>query len=196
MSHIDSFKHQLVGYFGAIPVYRALQDIDGDFSCEKGGLILGGGSGEHPALVLKDPRAAVAIFIDHEIDGLNLDPPTRNQWKDSYQNYLRENPSEVLEYFEWEEETHENFRGMCTAGTLPNSFYEADMSFDDWLVLGLGEFVFFAMPEQAPELIELLDQPYQHFQHVRFNNILLQPPNMPVYANGGNAFLATPQWPV
>ena len=46
MSHIDSFKHELVGLFGGLPVYHPLEVIDGDFRCDPTQLLLGGGSGE------------------------------------------------------------------------------------------------------------------------------------------------------
>ena len=57
-----------------------------------------------------------------------------------------------------------------------------------WLVCSLGEFIYFAMPELAPNIMSKLPDPYATFVHERFNNILIIPPNMPVYANGGNAW--------
>ncbi len=44
------------------------------------------------------------------------------------------------------------------------------------------------MPDLAIEIISQLEKPYQRFNHMRYNNITLIPPNIPVYANGGNAF--------
>ncbi len=41
MSHIDSFRHQLVGYLGYLPVYHPLEEIDGDFRCSPRQLVLG-----------------------------------------------------------------------------------------------------------------------------------------------------------
>lgn len=79
---------------------------------------------------------------------------------------------------------------FARSSALPNPCNE-DMSVEEWLVLGFGEFVYFAMPALASPLIERLDEPYAHFCHVRYGNIMLIPPNMPVYANGGNAFVST-----
>ena len=81
MSHIDSFKHQLVGFFGCIRVYKALENINGDFQCKENDLILGGGSGEHSAMVLKNPFAAVAWFLDSEVDDLEMNDSEREQFK-------------------------------------------------------------------------------------------------------------------
>ena len=48
MSHIDSFKHEIVGLFGGLPVYHPLEDINGDFKCSTKQLVIGGGSGDQP----------------------------------------------------------------------------------------------------------------------------------------------------
>ena len=61
MSHIDSYKHEIVGLFGCIPVYRPLEDISEpgdddpqlDFGCTTEQLVIGGGPGEHLGLVLR-----------------------------------------------------------------------------------------------------------------------------------------------
>lgn len=60
MSHIDSFKHEIVGLFGGLLVYHPLEDIQGDFVCTPKCLLIGGGSGEHPALVIESPLKAVS----------------------------------------------------------------------------------------------------------------------------------------
>ena len=39
MSYIDSYPHELVGYFGPVPVYRPLEDIPG-FVTETGSYLL------------------------------------------------------------------------------------------------------------------------------------------------------------
>lgn len=44
------------------------------------------------------------------------------------------------------------------------------------------------MPELAKPIMSKLENPYEGIKHVLFNNITLIPPNMPVYANGGNAW--------
>ena len=192
MSHIDSFKHQLVGFFGRIRVYKALENINGDFQCKENDLILGGGSGEHPAMVLKNPFAAVAWFLDSEVDDLEMNDSEREQFKSSFQNFINWEPDEIIQFYEWGMSTCDDFYKLCKEGVcLSNRYTQEDISIEEWLILGFGEFVFFAMPELIPEIITELRDPYKHFHHMSYNNILLQPPNIPVYANGGNAYVST-----
>lgn len=191
MSHIDSFKHQIVGEFGGIPVYRPLETIAGDFECTENQLMLGGGSGEHPVMVLKNPLAAVACFLHEEIPHLKLGEDMRALWESAIDSHITWDYSDILAFYDWDILTYHNFYEICTSDSLCNCYMD-DISIEKWLVLGFGEFVFYAMPELALEIVSLLDRPYQYFHHIRYNNIMLVPPNMPVYANGGNAFKSLP----
>ncbi|RAU20299.1 hypothetical protein CU669_19220 [Paramagnetospirillum kuznetsovii] len=194
MSHIDSFKHAIVGEFIGLPVYLALEDIDGDFRCPVHSLIIGGGSGEHPAIVVSDPCAAVARFLDEELSGLSLTRKTREAWQASCSLHRQNDDTAILTFSHWTEESHREFRIRCESSTQSNSFstYSGEKSLYQWLILGIGEFIFFAMPGLAADIMTQLEAPYGHFRHIRYNSILLIPPNMPVYANGGNAFKSTP----
>jgi hypothetical protein len=196
MSHIDSFKHEIVGLFGGLPVYHPLENIDGEFSCTTSQLLLGGGSGEHPALVIRNPLAAVAHFLDDELrslEGNNVSvkryPLKRHAdaWKEIIKDHLTWDHRAHLEFNGWNIETYARFHELCRSPALPNPCSD-DKRIEDWLILGFGEFVFFAMPELAKEIVGRLDNPYTYFAHMRYNNILLIPRNVPVYANGGNAF--------
>ncbi|NHK26663.1 hypothetical protein FF098_001920 [Parvularcula flava] len=197
MSHIDSYPHEIVGMFGRLPVYHPLEDIEGeddehftgDFSCTTGQIVIGGGSGEHEGLILRKPAAAVGQFLwmligDDRIDG------GRDEWKEliDFSFYERE----IIEFSGWSTKTHAKFYELCTTA-LPHPYDDDsfELGFEAWLIAGLGEFVFYAMPELASELMDKLDDPYRGIHHVEYNNITLIPPNMPVYANGGNAFTMT-----
>jgi hypothetical protein len=196
MSHIDSFRHQIVGLFGPLPVYRPLEDIDGDFQCTTAQLLLGGGSGEHPAMVLKRPTTAAARYLHHCLTSGVIkrlgEAPTaeREAIRVATSPYLDQPNEDVIVYYEWSAATHEHFERLCRSDALPNRYpiYADSIRLEDWLILGLGEFVFFAMPDLAADMMSRLSDPYRGFQHVYFNNIMLIPPNMPVYANGGNAY--------
>jgi hypothetical protein len=182
MSHIDSFKHELVGFLGYLPVYHPLEKIDGDFNCNPSQLLLGGGSGEHPALVIENPTSAVAYFlseiIEHETE--------LKHWEEIIEPYLNYDFTELLTFYKWDIERVSSFHKMSTSVSLPNP--SDGTNIERWLILGIGEFVFFSMPELAHELISKLDDPYKHFHHMSYNNIMVVPPNFPVYANGGNKF--------
>jgi hypothetical protein len=198
MSHIDSFQHELVGLLAGIPVYHPLENIQGDFSCDKNQLLLGGGSGEHPALVISNPLSAVAWFLWEELeasDSPNIkakDYPLKRYietWRATLKEYVQWEYEDNLKFYEWSVSTYKGFYDLCGSPAIPNPYHDdSDDSFEAWLIMGFGEFIFFALPELVAELMDKLDKPYQYFRHMQYNNILLMPKNMPVYANGGNAF--------
>lgn len=198
MSHIDSFKHEIVGLFGCLPVYHPLQKIDGDFQCDENQLILGGGSGEHPALIVKDLLSAVSWFLDDELDSVDTDDVNHrdyplkkyvSDWRAVIEEHVKWDLKDNLEFSEWSVETYSQFYKLCLSKSLPNPYNEKlEKFFESWLIKGFGEFVFFAMPHLVPEIINRLDNPYKYFNHMRYNNIMVIPKNIPVYANGGNAF--------
>jgi len=196
MSHIDSFKHEIVGLFGSIPVYHPLEEIDGDFNAHPGQLVLGGGSGEHPAMVIEQPKQAVALFLKYKLEPLLNSELSKKRfplkqvatgWLEKIQPFLPEDPEVVCKFYDWTEEDHKEFYEFCQSPALPHPYWRGD--FKEWLAASFGEFIFFALPEMVCELMDILGgDPYRHFKHIEYNNIGLIPPNMPVYANGGNAF--------
>ena len=198
MSHIDSFKHEIVGLFGNIPIYHPMEKIKGDFICDPSQLLLGGGSGEHPALVIKKPLAAVAWFLNATLEPLHSDdikvkshPLKRHldEWSGVISKYINWDYADHLEFYEWEIQTHHHFYQRCISNALPNPYHpDQQESIEEWLILGFGEFIFFSMPELAAKITDELTNPYKYFHHMSYNNILLMPKNIPVYANGGNAF--------
>lgn len=196
MSHIDSFSHQIVGQFGPLPVYRPLTDIDGDFQCTTKQLLLGGGSGEHPAMVLKRPDTAVARYLDDYLKSGEFEYWGEKPASDLegirvvVNDYLTQRNEDVVAYHEWSAETHESFERLCRSDALPRPYglHASQMSLEEWVILGFGEFVFFAMPELAVDIVSKLSNPYRGFDRVHFSNVMLIPPNMPVFANGGNAY--------
>ena len=182
MSHIDSFNHELVGLLGYLPVYHPLEVIDGDFKCNPQQLLLGGGSGEHPALVIEDPASAVALFLNEEIGHKK----ELAHWEEIISPFLNYDFTELLTFYDWDIERYSSFHKMSGSDSLPNP--SDGNNIERWLILGIGEFIFFAMPYLAERLIGQLEDPYKHFHHMSYNNIMVVPPNFPVYANGGNMF--------
>ncbi len=189
LSYIDSYKHQQVGLFGNIPVYRPLENIapsdnprwDGDFGCSIQQLVIGGGSGEHPGLVIQNPAAAVAEFA------LTCEDFTDDEARCNELYPLL--VGEPFLFAGWGVADYHGFFEHCTSATLPNPFDpDGGISFETWLLAGIGEFIYYAMPDLALETVALIAPLHVEKHHIRYNNITIIPPNMPVYANGGNAF--------
>lgn len=67
MSTIDTGKHDVVGRLNGIPLYHPLERYDADFAADERHLVLGGGSGEHPAVVVPAITAAYAM-LRHIVD--------------------------------------------------------------------------------------------------------------------------------
>lgn len=189
MSYIDSYKHELLGLFGNIPVYHPLEDIppsenpcwDGDYGCTTGQIVIGGGSGEHPGLVLCNSAAAVAEFVlatesFEAIDSI----------KSRLYPMLKAVP---LLFAGWNVDDYHGFYELCISKALPHPFDdETDLSFEKWLLAGLDKFIYYALPHLAQETVDLVGPLHTEKTHIFFNNIGVVPSNMPVYANGGNVF--------
>lgn len=189
MSHIDSYRHEIVGLFGSLPVYHPLEDILAsetgiaeDFGCTTGQLVMGGGSGEHPGVVLLDPQSAVAQFV-YESGDFDLSDVQRSHLSDLIGLPPRFN------FVGWSTEDHHWFYEHCVSCALPNRFDPDDeTSLEDWLHLGFGEFVYYAMPQLSARLVDTFRPQQLDASRIRYSNITAIPPGMPVYANGGNAF--------
>ena len=193
MSYIDSFEHVLVGYFAGLPVYRPLVDIPGpedgtrdeDFGCSTHQLVIGGGSGEHPGLVLERAGAAMAAYaLESGLFDLPGDETA------ALGEIIAAAP--VHQRYGWRADQDEAFAVRCQSVALYNPHGPERESLDHWLTLGLGEFAYLAMPDLAPDMAARL-QPFQTAtpDTAEFNNILLPPPGLPGCSPAGTAFEST-----
>lgn len=191
MSYIDSFDHEFVGYFAGRPLYHPLENIPGntkdvcDFECSTEHLVLGGGSGEHPGLVIEKPSGTVAKFIDN-CDQFDLNDDAEFQLLDAqYAN-------DIFLFAGWDSQNHHEFYTACMSNAMPCPFHpDLNMSFEDWLGCSIGEFIFFAMPELARDLIAQYAPHRRGTPRTVYNNILLPTPGGHSFANGGYAFTST-----
>lgn len=190
MSYIDSFDHVLVGYLAGLPVYRPLVDIaypeegvrDEDFGCSTKQLVVGGGSGEHPGLVLERPDAAMAVFA---LESALFDLPRDEEA--ALGDIICAAP--VLQRYGWRPDQEQDFAERCRSVGLHNPHRPERESLDHWLTLGFGEFTYLAMPVLASEMSARLQQYQTGTPDIaEFNNILLPPPGLPGYAPAGTAF--------
>ncbi|MFN8529444.1 MAG: hypothetical protein U0670_12600 [Anaerolineae bacterium] len=190
MSYIDTFDHEFVGFFGQLPVYHPLVvhqggESRGEYSCNPRNLIIGGGSGEHPALILKHPQRAVTAFVidwrsrpenaanTHSDDPLNIVLSGSEQWIEDLQKTVP--ASDALEFAGWEVEVFHRFFEMCTSPALRTPFAK-HIHFEEWLLACFGEFIIFSMPEldeRLPGAREVL--------YPLYTNILLPPPGYPIF---------------
>ncbi len=188
MSYIDSYAHELVGYFAGRPLYHPLENIPGnpddihEFACSPSQLVIGGGGGEHSGLIITKPESAVATFIDTS-DEFDLDDDTSSDLIEFRYN------DHMLHFAGWDSREHYDFYLACCSNALSHPFKpDSGLSFEEWIGCSVGEFIFFSMPEITPNLIAKYaplrsGKPFPHY-----NNILLPPPGVETFANRGNAF--------
>lgn len=142
MSHIDSFEHRQLGtLLGRYPIYQALEDIDGDFQALTGQILLGGGSGEHPAMVVEDTAACVAALYwledsTAEIAGVKDD--------------LCFNYSHVFAFYDWFIEDFHNFYSYCEPSHQHWQYHAEGTCLEQWLMCQIGAFIYQHCPELLP----------------------------------------------
>jgi hypothetical protein len=192
MSYIDTIDHELVGIFAGLPVYHPLETLSGneptsgDFNCTPAHLVLGGGSGEHPAVVLQRPDVAVASFIQTWRDHAPAAQPTRDAvslhadvaaWEPFLEEMYAIPEHEIWHFAGWSVPTYASFYSLCQSETLWHP-YDATQSetFEHWLTASFGEFVFFALSELCPNNATHLPRAKEVIQDALYVNVLVPPP--------------------
>lgn len=139
MSYIDNFNHQEVGIVSGIQVYLAKQDITGeDFQCKENQFIIGGGGGEHPAMVVNNINQAVITYLifiknDEEIDLFCLD-------NDEYDFHYLDN----LTHFFW---TIKDFVNFYESSKSEGYSEYSDYQVEAWIAAKVGDLAFRNFPE-------------------------------------------------
>lgn len=195
MSYIDTFSHEFVGFFAGLPIYRSLIDhMENDdnptyFSCSTQDFIIGGGPGEHPALLIKNPDEAVSYYFRAWIED-------QSDLTDEEQTLLEEN---LLPYPEWKKvfsfcgwgvEAYANFLERCKSNAVVTPYDEAKFGFfENWLYISFGEFIFFSFPELAEQFISRNQDITNKIKYSYINNILILPSGFTpkagaIYENG------------
>jgi hypothetical protein len=111
----------------------------------KGAIVIGGGSGEHPAIALYDPVHCVARYLQYCLHlqpskiGTDLEAACANMQGDL----------QTIEYCNWTSQNHLDFRKRC-AGVYAS--YQDDLSFEGWLLAVVGEFLFHVVPTFNPQV--------------------------------------------
>ena len=150
-----------------IPLYRPLVEVGGrldayDFGCSPEHLVLGGGSGEHPALVVSDLRAPVAHFLSHwmlartpeedggmEVVGKLIQDAGGDvaEWEPDPGPAAPPGPGgEFLHFAGWGADDYHAFGVRCRSAAFLTPFAPGEGALENWLAASLGEFAFFSPP--------------------------------------------------
>lgn len=182
MSYIDGFDHEIIGTLGYLPIYHPLETIEGDggwgaydFSATPQNLVLGGGSGEHPGLVVHHLPTLAARFL---LDSLTeAQAETLSSDESEYVDELYY-AGETLEFCGWRIGHYARLQAMAQSPALNNPVSE-EGEVEEWLERSLGELVWFSLPELNPEHQRLaaIFQRFDIFPSMR--NVAVDPPGYP-----------------
>ena len=162
MSSIDTSKHLRIGMLSGVPIYQLLEDNHSltqrngqgghrmpehfvDSFVPAGAIVIGGGSGEHPALALYDPDHCVARYLHFclDFDSMEIPPELESAWA-NMQGALQ-----TLEYCEWQSQDHVDFRRRCFG---LYEVYKDEMTFEAWILVAVGDFLFQLIPNYSPQI--------------------------------------------
>ncbi|MEM6551658.1 MAG: hypothetical protein AAF750_05980 [Planctomycetota bacterium] len=181
MSFIDNYEHEYVGHFGHLPIYHPTEVIDGpDFQADPSNLVLGGGSGEHPALVIHHlEQLAFAFLCDQLPEGTVK----------KFQAVLRENRivqpeiESCLRFHDWHVAAYVELAKFVAKKTNASDDISG-FDTEEWLLLALGEFVWFSLPDliEGPQRERLLELGNASTHPIinKFDGVHLLPPGYPL----------------
>lgn len=168
MSYIDSIKHELVGYINGLPIYHPLETItdgkwgDYDFSCSPENLVIGGGAGEHPALLIHHLGSLAALYIilciekheEHFSNNFEAPPEeTINRLSD-----IAFDTGETLEFCGWSMTCIRDLVELAKSRVHFTPLIEKQAP-EEWIKESIGEFVYFSLPELNPFHAEINNLP-------------------------------------
>lgn len=184
MSYIDTFDHQYVGAFAGLPIYYCRTPVEGtgraEFGCGPNNLVLGGGHGEHPALVFHRLDCLATHFVLHAVGENDEDGrPVKDQFGDfPLWDYLDVPFADLFEYAEWSAKHYHGFYERCRSVALDRPFGVDDhLSFEDWLAVCFGELVWFSFPELIATLAPVREM--HPYLRAFSNNVMIPPPGYP-----------------
>lgn len=196
MSYIDTFEHEFLGFFGGLPVYHPLETISenppdsADFNCDPTMLVIGGGGGEHPGLVLRRPDCAIAHFLTDWLEHYSHTlPPTNTAtetiwyapWDAFLDTALTTDDRVFLSFAGWTTQTYASFYERCTSSAMQTRYHpERDGFFETWVAACLGELILFALPDLVPDLARQLPRVHELVRPLLYCNVLTPPPGLPL----------------
>lgn len=183
MSYIDSFDHEYIGNIGYLPIYHPLTTITGDkwgavdFGATPNNLVLGGGSGEHPALVIHNLPSVVVKFLYFNLLDSEEDDLTKEEKEYIDKLYYTED-DEILEFCGWSIRKLADLLTMSTSNILGSPLKD-DESVEEWLIRSIGELIYFSLPDLNPEH-EKIFKIFKRFPIcAKMHNVVILPPGYP-----------------
>lgn len=179
MSYIDTINHSYVGSFAGLPVYHPLEDLDpegvDEFSATPRNLVIGGGSGEHPGLVVKNMEVCVWKYLNFLADAQlkeSSDIEFFTKWEESATNneeyeYTYYSVSN-LEYKYWSMDAIADFVKRVNKIFDESIKYYKDKSLidsysvEDKINIMFGEFIYFTAKE-CPNSANLLSSHFRDY---------------------------------
>jgi len=157
MSEIDTFRHEFVGLFLGVPIYHPLEPGQLGWRARQDGhrqphqewdrpncgpetLVLGGGDGEHPALIFHDIEHAVAQYLAWEFDKDVLPADVLEKAKSH-------DDTQTLEYCKWTSQDHRDFYQRCR---FEYRVRRVKLRFESWLLIVMGEFALLSLDKLFP----------------------------------------------
>jgi hypothetical protein len=160
MSYIDTIEHSYVGDFLGLPLYHPLEKTDGasdEFEADIYNLVIGGGSGEHPGLVIKNLDACVYSFLEFIAEFNDKDTDEIDFYENWFSLLSDEesysyNPYINLEFASWGMDETANFTSQVKEKFSKAIAYckKAESlnknSSEKKIQIMLGEFIYFCAP--------------------------------------------------
>jgi len=195
MSYIDSYDHEYIGSLGYLPIYRSLQKIDGDkwggydFSADPSSLILGGGSGEHPTLIVHKLQCVTAKFLYSQITKEEEESISKKDL-----DYIVDlcYDDGILEFCGWSIDRYASLKEMSESSYFYTTLRDNE-KVEDWICKSIGELVYYSLQKLNPHHKKLVKifKPFDIFATMR--NIACSPPGYPPC--GGRKFVnGKPKW--
>jgi len=182
MSQVDTFDHEYLGTLGYLPIYHPLVSVEDaqEFSCTPENLLLGGGSGEHPALIIHRLDALVANFLCEFItdETASVVGMENVKWLEEAAWTPR---TEILEYHRWSLRDAARLVQMAESPSFASPL-RPDQSAEDWLITSLGEFIYYSLPDLNPVPAAVLSAAKNIDIRPIMGNVMTIPPGYPPHA--------------
>jgi len=187
MSYIDTFDHEFIGFIAGLPIYLPLEtvtasDIPSEFGCSPQNLIIGGGDGEHPAIIVTDLLKAATHFvlvIVHESESeVALSDELTQFLDDAWVG------SDFLLFPGWDIASYATFEQRCKSLACQTPYdqdrFKSSISIESWLVASIGEFVYFSMSNRCGALQAITPSIAPMLQRPTFLNVTIPAPGTPL----------------